>query len=435
MGLGNFIKRTAGIGKLPKDQINEFTIINILKKGATFIVALPSFQTVSAGVGESVSTYQGGIRTTFYTPAPKKRVQKRIVTNINYNNGQITIQHAQNNGAHIFINANSIAQIWKFNNGIKIELVNGVQYQFLMDKKIKNMWKGLGFNPQFVIDVFYNLIISGFQTSIKTPAQTVDYEDPIILTDEEIEEYKKKAREKEKQEKLKKHKFELAREKEKALNKQRSANIQAEYHLEIPCPACGKMIKDKALRCKYCKTNLKEYETTREYQEKIEELKKMQYINFIESKQEKGLKASNENDSEIETLTSELVTCLNCGEKYDINDSLECPYCKKNKNKSSNENNSEKVEFKENNENKEALKELFSEKNEKLTDNNQNNEDKEALKELFGEKSEKLSKNSENIVEDKSPFEKIKEAKELLDIGAITQEEYDKIKEKYIAKF
>ena len=38
---------------------------------------------------------------------------------------------------------------------------------------------------------------------------------------------------------------------------------------------------------------------------------------------------------------------------------------------------------------------------------------------------------SENV-EEVSPLEKIKEAKELLDIGAITQEEFEEIKDKYL---
>ena len=43
------------------------------------------------------------------------------------------------------------------------------------------------------------------------------------------------------------------------------------YNLKIPCPVCGKLIKAKALRCKYCKTMLKEYKNKPEYQKKLRE--------------------------------------------------------------------------------------------------------------------------------------------------------------------
>ena len=33
MGLGNFIKKQAGVGRLPKDQLNEVTIYKLLHNG------------------------------------------------------------------------------------------------------------------------------------------------------------------------------------------------------------------------------------------------------------------------------------------------------------------------------------------------------------------------------------------------------------------
>lgn len=47
---------------------------------------------------------------------------------------------------------------------------------------------------------------------------------------------------------------------------------------------------------------------------------------------------------------------------------------------------------------------------------------------------EDISVQTESVEEDIDPVEKIKKAKELLDIGAITQEDFDRIKNKYLEK-
>ena len=61
---------------------------------------------------------------------------------------------------------------------------------------------------------------------------------------------------------------------------------------------------------------------------------------------------------------------------------------------------------------------------------------KDKFAKVLSEKFDKFQTNSNvktsTVVEEKDPLTKIKEAKELLDLGAITQEEFDEIKSKYL---
>ncbi len=159
MGLSNFLKRQAGIGRLPDSQLNEITIINLFKQGVPFVVALPIWDTERSSGGSSISkSMGGGFRQTVYYRPPSRKVQRKIVTNVTYNVDQLTIQHAQKNGKHIIIKANKIAKAGLLDNGVMIEHVDGRQYQFIMNNDIKNAWKTLGFNPHFPMDVFHKML-------------------------------------------------------------------------------------------------------------------------------------------------------------------------------------------------------------------------------------------------------------------------------------
>lgn len=441
MGLGNFIKRHAGIGKLPDSQLNENTIINILSRGAPFIVALPIFDTVSAGGSTYLSkSMGGGFRQTVRNSPPKRKVQRKKLTYINYNSGQITIQHVQNNGAHIFINTNNIAKVGKLNNGLIIELINGIQYQFLMNNEIKNKWKTLGFKPQSIIDTFYRLIVGGNPT----PSQPTNYQNSIPLTfisEEEMEKFQKKKLEDQEQKKLKRKQNELKRALKKDRQRIESNKVKAEYNLEIPCPVCGKMIKDKAVRCKYCKTNLNEYKNTPEYQDEIRKFKKIQDEKLIESKKQKNNMHCPNCDKEI---PSNAIRCKHCNfilKKYKTvekakNESIRNAGFEEQATIDDMKLNEDKIST----DDEKSFNDLFNigKINQKESHNNPINQDNiipEAKEEnKTPVESEKTNNLNDNISYD-IPFKKIKEAKELLDIGAITQEEFDEIKSKYLKDF
>ena len=175
MGLENFIKRQAGIGRLPDNQINELTVAQVLKTGAPFVVYLPIWDTERSYSGSSLSMSMGnGARQTVYHRDPGRKVQRHVKTLVTYNLEQLTIQHAQKNGKHIIIKTKKIAKVGKGTDGVQIELVDGLIYKFIMDKDIKNRWKQLGFNPQFPIDVFYNLLSGQYIRELQQKYQTTD---------------------------------------------------------------------------------------------------------------------------------------------------------------------------------------------------------------------------------------------------------------------
>lgn len=186
MGLGNFIKRQAGIGKLPKNQLNQTTVLNIFKNGAPFIVVLPSYETIRNNSSSSISkSMGGGYRVTAYYRPPSLKHKKEILTNVSCTFEQLTIQHAQSNGKHIFININQIARYSKLNDRVMIELVDGIQYTFIMNKDIQNQWKTIGFNPQFVIDIFCNIVNGAYLNNIIKKQQRLDEKQQLYKKEQE----------------------------------------------------------------------------------------------------------------------------------------------------------------------------------------------------------------------------------------------------------
>ena len=163
MGLENFIKRQMGIGKLPESQLNENTIIKIFNGGAPFIVLLPIYDTVRINAGSSISkSMGGGYSQRVYSPGVSEKRQRSINTIVSCTFEQLTIHHAHPNGKHIFIKINKIAGAGLDKDSVVIELVDGTRYNFTMDKKIKNQWKTLGFNPQSALNVFYKFVFGTY---------------------------------------------------------------------------------------------------------------------------------------------------------------------------------------------------------------------------------------------------------------------------------
>ena len=189
MGIGNFIKRHTGVDRLPDSELNEVTVVKVLKAGAPFVIYLPMWDTVKSGGGTSISkSMGGGYRQTVYNRPSSRKVQRKVKTLITYNLEQTTIQHAQKNGKHIIIKNNKIVGVGKGSDGISIELENGLQYQFIMDKEIKNKWKQLGFNPQFPIDVFYNLLSGAYVRELQQKYQTTNMDELMARANEAVNE-------------------------------------------------------------------------------------------------------------------------------------------------------------------------------------------------------------------------------------------------------
>lgn len=169
MGLGNFIKRHSGAYRLPDSQLNKEEIIKTLKGRMPFLVQLPLVETVRTGKGYSTSSSSGRIRQTYYTPAQTKKVFRTVNTVITCEATRIKIHHAKKNGEHMFVKYKDIAIVnkltnGKINNGVAIELENGKQFLFMWEKSHINATKAAGFNPEFPIDVFYNLLLGEWKT-------------------------------------------------------------------------------------------------------------------------------------------------------------------------------------------------------------------------------------------------------------------------------
>lgn len=298
MGFGNFFKKTMGTKKLDKSKINETSVYNILRNGvAPFEVTLPILE-ISGG-GNSATIIKNGIAITSTAPIYKKN--RKIRTNVQCNSQQLIVRHALEDGTHFFINFLDIAYVRKINNGVSIEIHDGKKCIFKLNRHMKNQWKSLGFNPQFILDVFYNLfiderwrIIFGNSTPYAMKYQTEQ------STPHEINEKTQRETElvKKFNEKAEKHPL-----KEK-LN-DNNDKLYNEYKFKIPCPVCGKTIKEKAIRCKFCKTNLKEFKNTPEYLKKKRNLLKQSKFNS----------------------QSSLKQCPNCGKEI-LSNAIRCKYCK-----------------------------------------------------------------------------------------------------------
>lgn len=164
MGLGNFIKRHSGAYRLPESQLNKEEILKTLKSRMPFIVTLPLVETVKVGKGYSTSRSQGGFRQTYYTPAESRKVFRTVNAIITCEPTRIKIHHAKKNGEHMFVKYSDISIVTKLTNGkikngVGIELENGKQFKFVWGKDHINAFKAMGFNPEFPVDVFYNLLL------------------------------------------------------------------------------------------------------------------------------------------------------------------------------------------------------------------------------------------------------------------------------------
>ena len=78
---------------------------------------------------------------------------------------QIKILHAMPNGKHIFIKYSNIHLVGKVKDGVIIELNDGKQYVFKFNNKIKEAITITGFNPQFILDVFYDFVRGEWRTA------------------------------------------------------------------------------------------------------------------------------------------------------------------------------------------------------------------------------------------------------------------------------
>lgn len=169
MGLRYFIKRKTGAYKLPDSQLNKDEIIKMLLRGMPFIVTLPLLETVRSGVGRSISKSHGGYRQTYYTPPESRKVFRTVNTVIDCEPNRIKIRHAKKNGEHMFVKYSDISTVvkltnGKINNGIRIELENGKQFQFVYGKDHIKALKAMGFNPEFPVDVVYNFFLGEWRT-------------------------------------------------------------------------------------------------------------------------------------------------------------------------------------------------------------------------------------------------------------------------------
>lgn len=161
MGLGNKIKMKSGAYKLDESMLNKYTIYLYLRKAVPmFVVTLPILEQKRRN--DSMTVFDGhGHARTFDNPWLGDNTKKRKVkTHVQCNQQQIVIQHALADGRHYFIDFLAIAKAGKIKNGVFFEVHDGRQYIFEIDKDIQSFWKALGFNPQFVLDTFYNMVFN-----------------------------------------------------------------------------------------------------------------------------------------------------------------------------------------------------------------------------------------------------------------------------------
>lgn len=188
MGIGDFIKQQAGIGRLPESEINEVTIYKYLKGQSPFVVTLPILETIKTGTYTGYSETHNGFRTTYYEHPQTKKVFRKVKTTIQHTPQQIIISHALADGRHAYVDLTKPHKVMKRKDGLIIELHDGSRYIFEMDKEIKNFWKTKGFKPQAIINVFYNLLLgelpNELQQQIDKQNQQIAHQQTITKTKE-----------------------------------------------------------------------------------------------------------------------------------------------------------------------------------------------------------------------------------------------------------
>ncbi|WP_296882261.1 hypothetical protein [uncultured Methanobrevibacter sp.] len=161
VGLGNIIKAKTGAYKLDKSLINKQMIYLQFRAGnPLFVVTLPIVEPKRRHSTMTVFDGHGHARTFDNPWLGDNTKMRKVKTKVQINAQQIIIQHALADGRHFFIDAAAVTTVGKIKNGIWIEVSDGRRFTFETDGDIRsNMWKALGFNPQFPLDVFYDLLV------------------------------------------------------------------------------------------------------------------------------------------------------------------------------------------------------------------------------------------------------------------------------------
>ncbi|WP_407454300.1 hypothetical protein [Methanobrevibacter sp.] len=312
MGFGNFLKRKSGAYKLPESRLNKTEVLTILQRNMPFIVTLPILETVRTGKGHATTFSIGGVRETHYYPAERKKVFRTIKTNINCEPTRIRIQHAKQNGEHMFVKYSDISVVakltnGKMNNGVGIELQNGKQFKFVLGKEHIKAWKGLGFNPEFPIDVFYNFLLGEWQTAFISDSQNTSL----------------------------KHEFNPESNKSKTTSSKKSKRKKRKLKLDnwVICHNCGKKFKVSATKCPHCGTlndSTKNKTLLEIAKENVKICPKCGYENSGDLtecwKCGSALPESFSAKDSSKTSKNKWKVCQNCGENVEFTYSS-CPYC------------------------------------------------------------------------------------------------------------
>ena len=161
MGLGNKIKARTGAYKLDESLLNRYSIYLFLRNGAFPVVAtLPIVEQKRRNSSMTVFDGHGHARTFDNPWLGDNTKMRKVRSRLQCNAQQLIIQHALVDGRHFFIDASAVARVGKIKNGIWLEIHDGRRFVFESDSNIrKDTWKALGFNPQFPLDVLYDLLV------------------------------------------------------------------------------------------------------------------------------------------------------------------------------------------------------------------------------------------------------------------------------------
>ena len=159
LGLGNLFKAKTGQYKIDKSLLNRYSVYLFLRKGnIPFVVTLPIVE--QRRRNDSMTVFDGhGHARTFDNPFLGDNTKMRKVkTKVQFTADQIIIQHAFADGRHFFIDASAVTTVGKIKNGIWLEVQDGRRFILETNRSIRNdFWKALGFNPQFPLNVIYDL--------------------------------------------------------------------------------------------------------------------------------------------------------------------------------------------------------------------------------------------------------------------------------------